>query len=285
MSQCTANIICDSVSSVGIRLTTYVLKYPRLVHSELMTHRVFSRNASSSRAIPVNKQIQECINNPVIPTVFYKNQKGMQGGEPVENQEVARGRWLEARDHAVRIAEQMNAMGIHKQHVNRILEPFAFISVVLTSTDFDNFFALRCHKDADPTIKELADVMWKEYQNSSPNKLNDGEWHLPFIDSETIIESLNGMGTILDTFSWTKVQIKRSVARCARVSYKLHDGTNTTLEKDLALYDILLSAELIHASPAEHQAMAVGDPNIRSGNFRGWVQYRKTLKNENITNF
>lgn len=276
MSQIKVEVNCDSISSAGVRLTTFVLIYPRLIHSELMTHRVFSRNASSSRAIPVAKQIQECIDNPVIPTVFYKNQKGMQGTEPYEDQEYAKVLWLKGRDRAVETAKEMLELNLHKQHINRVLEPYAFISVVLTSTDFDNFFALRYHEDADPTILELAKSMYTAYVSSTPNELKDGLWHLPFIEDAD---------TFLDVISLDMALIKMSVARCARVSYKTHDGKETSIEKDFALYDRLINHSPIHASPAEHQAMAVGDSNVRSGNFRGWIQFRQTLKNQNVNEF
>lgn len=266
-----AEVIKDSVSTTGARLTTFVLTYPRFIHSEFMTHRMFSRNASSSRAIPVEKQIKLISENPVVPLAFTKNKKGMQGGVPLEGKdhELAEKIWRDALLHALDKAKMLADLGVHKQYANRLLEPFSHITVVCSATEFDNFFALRIHEAAQPEIRELATQMYKLYTSSVPQKLNIGEWHLPFVDST----------------EGTEENIKRSVAKCARVSYLNHDGTETTLEQDLQLYDRLLGSIPIHASPAEHQAYAAFDSNEWSANFKGWVQYRKTLKNENITSF
>lgn len=275
-----AKIVCDSIAPSGVRLTTFVLTYPRFIHSEFMTHRVFSRNASSSRAIPVKKSIQMVRDNPVIPLAFTKNQKGMQGGAALDEEahDKAVAAWLEGRDRAVEVAEKLGDLEVHKQYANRVLEPWAHITVVVTATDWDNFFALRCHEAAQPEIHALADQMYGQYFLNKPSKLQEGEWHLPFITNlqRFFYEEASGFNNNL---------IKMSVARCARVSYLNHDGTETTLEQDLQLYDRLVGNAPIHASPAEHQARATGDPDIRSGNFRGWQQYRKSLKNENVEKF
>lgn len=275
-----AEIVCDSIAPSSVRLTTFVLTYPRFIHSEMMTHRVFSRNASSSRAIPVKKQIQMIIDNPVIPLAFTKNQKGMQGGEALsgDDHNKAVSAWLSARDATVEWANKLSDLEVHKQYANRVLEPFAHITVVCTATDWDNFFALRCHEAAQPEIHALADLMYEKYINNEPKDLNSGEWHLPFIDLS------DDKDTESDTLQH-HVLIKRSVARCARVSYLNHDGTQSTAEQDLQLYNRLVGSAPIHASPAEHQAMAVGDSKVRSGNLRGWIQFRKTLEEENVTKF
>jgi thymidylate synthase ThyX len=293
-----ADIVADSVAPSGIRLTTFVVTYPRFIHSEFMTHRVFSRNASSSRAIPVKKSIQMVKDNPVIPLAFTKNQKGMQGGEALEQEahDKAVAAWLEGRDRAVEIAEKLADLEVHKQYANRILEPYAHITVVVSATDWDNFFALRCHSAAQPEIHALADLMYGLYFLNKPRELKEGEWHLPFVSEslqseeyhEVLSRTQSVEGFEMDvSFGWKfdDTLIKRSVARCARVSYLNHDGTSTTVEQDLQLYDRLLGQIPIHASPAEHQAMAIAHPEDRSGNFRGWVQFRKTLKNENIEKF
>lgn len=278
-----AKIICDSLASSGVRLTTFVLTYPRFIHSEFMTHRVFSRNASSSRAIPVKKQIQMVIDNPAIPLAFTKNQKGMQGGDVLdaEAHDKALNAWLNARDMAVIQAQNLEKLEVHKQYANRILEPFAHITVVVTATDWDNFFALRCHPAAQPEICLLATLMWEAYSLEIPTELEDGLWHTPFMRSTGLL----GLFQQMRMDDEPTLLLKQSVARCARVSYLTHEGTQSTPDQDLQLYDRLLGAAPLHASPAEHQAMAVGDPNVRSGNFRGWVQYRQTLKGQNITKF
>lgn len=276
-----AEIVADSVAPSGVRLTTFVLTYPRFIHSEFMTHRVFSRNASSSRAIPVKKSIQMVIDSPAIPLAFTKNKAGMQGGEALDqhDHDLAVAAWLDGRDRAVEIAQKLANLEVHKQYANRVLEPWAHITVVCTATDWDNFFALRCHEMAQPEIHALADLMYAQYAENKPDNLRNGDLHLPFIDIWD--RTSNGIDENIDR----GLLLKRSVARCARVSYLNHDGTKSTLEQDLELYNRLVGAAPIHASPAEHQAMAIGDPNIRSGNFRGWIQYRKTLKEENVEKF
>lgn len=267
-------IVADSLAPSNVRLTTFVLTYPRFIHAEFMTHRMFSRNASSSRAIPVSKSIEMVKKDPVIPLAFTRNQRGMQGGEALDKEahDKALAAWLEGRDRAVEIAERLSDLEVHKQYANRIIEPFANITVVVTATDWDNFFALRCHPAAQPEIHALADLMYEVYMSSSPNKLDAGQLHLPFVGES-------------DSHYSEKEKLVMSVARCARVSYLNHDGTSPDYFKDLALYNRLVGSAPIHASPAEHQAMAIGDPNARSGNFRGWVQFRQTLSNQNILKY
>lgn len=267
-----ARIILDSISKANVRITTFCLKYPRIVHAELLTHRTFSRNSSSSRALPISKVIEEVEKNPFIPEKFLKNKKGMQATEPIEDQEKAREIWLEGRDVAVRIAKKLQDLKIHKEYTNRILEPYSFIEIVLTATEFTNFFGLRFHKDAQPEIYDLAKKMWIIYSTSTPKYISEGEWHLPFLKEEE------------KTLPIYKKRII-SCARCARVSYKKHDGTNSSFEEDKMLFDKLSGGDVLHGSALEHCAMATGDPNIQSGNFRGWVQFRKTFTNENIKEF
>lgn len=282
-----AKIVCDSLAPSGFRLTTFVLTYPRFIHAELMTHRMLSRNASSSRAIPVPRQIQEVIDNPAIPLAFRKNQKGMQAGDLLEDQDAAVDVWLAARDAAVVQARAMVAMDIHKQYANRILEPFAHITVICSATDWANFFALRIHPAAQPEICELATQMYNEYKQCSPPIYEVGYWHLPLVTEEEMKECCEQFGVtcLKDSKEALQLAIKRSVAKCARVSYKNHDGTKNTLKQDLELYERLLGNKPIHASPAEHQAEAADHPFVRSGNFRGWTQYRKTIENENVEEY
>lgn len=292
-----AKIVADSVGPNGVRVTTFVLVYPRFAHAEVMTHRQFSRNASSSRAIPVKKQIQMVIDNPAIPLAFTKNKPGMQGGEALKDEayEAALKAWLEGRDRAVEAAQKLADLEVHKQYANRILEPWAHITVVLTATDFDNFFSLRIHPAALPEMQELGRVMYEAYTNNKPQQLKAGMWHLPFVDEECInaVKAVFGVACLQDNPEAVNLAIKRSVARCARVSYLNHDGTKTTIEQDVDLYNKLLGQVPIHASPAEHQAQArtkyhseiYETEKIYSGNLRGWVQYRKTLKNENIDKY
>lgn len=283
-------IIKDSLSPSDIRLTTFLLTYPRFIHSEFLTHRMLSKNSSSSRAIPVNKQIQMVIDNPAIPLAFTKNKSGMQGGEPLigEEAEKAKFHWLQARDEAVKSARLLLQDGVHKQYSNRIIEPYSYITVVCSGTDFANFFALRYHPMAQPEICELAKQMYELYKTQKPNPLKYGQWHLPFITEDDILHVLNDVGNEEGQDAgevMIQYLIKLSVARCARTSYLTHDRKNPSISDDLALYDRLIGQLPIHASPAEHQAMAMNGKNFRSGNFRGWLQYRKTLANENIKKF
>lgn len=276
-----AKVIEDSVCAVtGARLTTMQLRYPRFIHAEVMTHRVFSRNASSSRAIPVKKLIEEARNEPAMPVRFGANQPGMQdkGGDHdalIHVHESIMGpiaAWKTAAKLAADLAEAFNKAGYHKQVVNRILEPYTHINVVVSATEWTNFYALRRHADADPTMKALADAMWDAHQASTPRVLTHDDWHVPYVLPEE-----------RETFSVVQ-QLIMSSARCARVSYNKHDGSSPSFEEDLALYDRLVTAELVHASPTEHQ----GSPDPAGifedlwGNFKGFVQYRKTIPNEAI---
>jgi hypothetical protein len=273
-----AKIVCDSISPALIRLTTLELRYPRFIHAEVMTHRAFARNASSSRAIPVERLIQDALEEPALPIHWGQNQAGMQArGELDEaGRSIVQAAWLQARDAAVAQARIMAAQGAHKQLVNRILEPFTHIRVVITATEWANFFALRRHADAQPEIRHLADLMWVAMQTSQPVDLRPGEWHLPYVTANEALD--------------VEHALKVSTARCARVSYRLHDGKPTTLEKDLALYETLVGADPKHASPAEHQAtpddqylMGQWHRPALHGPFNGWVQHRKMLPNENIS--
>lgn len=275
-------IVADSTAPSGIRLTTFVLTYPRFIHSEFMTHRAFSRNASSSRAIPVKKQIQMVKENPAMPLAFRANKAGMQAGESFGpfKQFLCRFVWRSACYAAIFFATLMEKLNIHKQYANRILEPFSHITVVCTATDFANFFALRVHPDAQPEIHELAKWMALFYELNTPVQMIEGEVHLPFINPKEINSIINS--NIEDKHG---TLIKMSVARCARVSYLNHEGKEPTMEQDLKLYDRLVGSAPIHASPAEHQAIASSDPTMRSGNFRGWTQYRQLLLNQNIVSF
>lgn len=283
-----AEIIKDSIAPSGVRLTTFVLTYPRFIHSEFMTHRALSRNASSSRAIPVKRQIEEVINNPAIPLAFTKNQKGMQGGAILDDMshEEAVKAWLQGRDYAVEVATKLASLEVHKQYANRVLEPFAHIRVIASATDWANFFALRYHEDAQPEFQILAAEMYKLYDfNQREGEIeifHANDWHLPYITTKETTKMFSQSNNVNEA---TTKLIKISVARCAKVSYNNHDGTAPTFEQDLQLYERLVKHRPMHASPTEHQAYAGTNPEAISGNFKGWTQYRKTLIGENITNF
>jgi thymidylate synthase ThyX len=259
-----ARIILDSLNPTGQRLTTFELYYPRMVHAELMTHRIFSRNAASSRAIPIERFIKQVMEDPAMPVWWGKNQAGMQAREELvgDAKGAAIAKWLEARDLMVLKAKELSALGVHKQIANRLLEPWQFIGVLVSATSVGNWFNLRRHPDAQPEIQHLANLMWHAYFTSVPTQLYYGDWHLPYVREEE-------KGSL-------DVATKLSVARCARISYLNHDGVRD-VEKDLLLHDRL--RESGHWSPFEHCAMAVG-PEEQSGNFRGFRQYRKMFRDE-----
>lgn len=293
-----AEIIADSISTAGIRLTTMQLRYPRFIHAEFMTHRAFSRNASSSRAIPVAKLIEDVQRDPAAPIYWGKNQPGMQAREehsslvdvPMEDVEFDDGgghmaraigyelmsstdAWLEAKDRAIEMAEAFSKAGYHKQIVNRLLEPFAHINVVVTATEWDNFYHLRSHPDAQPEIQVLSDQMKTVQFCSTPKLLQPGEWHTPYVESYEHLEP--------------DVAKQVSAARCARVSYLTHDGKPPDVARDLELFYSLVGSQPLHASPCEHQATP-DEPIIHPrrdwadrelhGNFNGWVQHRKIVE-------
>lgn len=265
-----AKIIADSVNkTTGKRIVTMQLCYPRFIHSEIMTHRVFSRNAMSSRAVPTEKMMKQVWDAPAMPIHWGKNEPGMSASKEFEGKDKDNliHLWRSAAEQAVHIAMRMDGIGVHKQVVNRLLEPFQWMHTIVTSTEWDNFYALRCHKDAQPEIQHLAMMMEEEMKRSTPIPMTRSHWHLPYV-SEAERAALP-----------FDVLIKCSVARCARVSYLNHDGSSPEIHKDVKLYERLVGSEPKHASPAEHQAMAM-DNTERSNNFTGgWKQFRDILDN------
>ena len=285
-----AKVLADSVAPSGRRLTTMEWTYPRAIHSEIMTHRALSRNAASSRAIPTEKLIQRVIDDPWIPSYIGKNQKGMQALEALgeHDRQVAERMWLEARDLAVGQARQLVTLGVHKQVVNRIIEPWMWITVIVSATEWENFFELRDHPMAEPHFQELARKARAARYVSIPRRLDADEMHLPLVEPEdrnaawALVERPNAVHAAL-TREHDLLLAKISVGRCARVSYLTHAGTRD-IREDIALHDRLVGQVPLHASPTEHVASALpeGMGHVRSGNFLGWVQYRKTLANENL---
>ncbi len=325
-----AQIIKDSINSkTNDRLTTFIITYPRFVHAEFMTHRVLSKNSASTRAIPTAKIIQAIKDDPAMPVFWGKNQAGMQANEELDNRnqalyegdtfikdkdlycegsgnkffyylsnrQYAKYLWLKARDVAIGFVESLIKLGLHKQIAGRILEPWFNITVLVSGTEWENFFALRAHADAQPEIRALAEVMLEEYNKSIPeikipkyknldeinqelyeeaeyqgdhDIIEDGiyhkvDWHVPFEDQ---------MPEGLSMFDKLRV----AIARCARLSYLTFDG-EMNVEKDFAIYDKLLNSNPKHASPAEHVAFPIEESKF-VGNYRGWVQFRKLLPNE-----
>src|SRR5580698_10436910 len=183
-----ARVLLDSRSPSGARLTTLEVRYPRFIHSEMMTHRVFSRNAASSRAIPIKKMIAAVREEPALPVYWGRNQTGMSAREAIaaDGEARARAEWQLALDDALRHAERLAAQDIdlHKQLVNRLLEPFAWITVIITATDWANFFTQQLHEDAQPEIRYIAELMLAAYRASVPQTVELGHWHLPLIQDD-----------------------------------------------------------------------------------------------------
>jgi len=250
---------------------------------EVMTHRTWSRNASSSRAIPAKKLFDIIEKEPALPIHWGKNQKGMQANEEMDafQARACEELWLEARDNTLAIARSLESMGLHKQVVNRMMEPWAHISVVCTATEFDNFFFLRCHPAAQPEMRELAEQMADLYFSNTPRRLNIEQWHLPYIKDEERFApgNYNKRGGLRNEGRL----IKASTARCARVSYLTHDKKEPDMDVDVELHDRLFNDK--HMSAFEHCATPNVDPSVYSGNFKGWIQYRKMLKNEQCTHY
>lgn len=268
-----AQIIADSTSYLHKRLTTFVLEYPRYIHSELMTHRVFSKNSASSRAIPYSKFVEMVEKNPVMP-VWTQNQAGMQG-PVITDKGTIQGLnriWFDARFDIIKHANKLNTEGVHKQNINRLLEPWMHIRIVLTGTEFDNWFELRDHPAAHPEIQALARAIKEAYEGSTPVMLQPGEWHIPYGDNipeleymkEGYVETATGGYPVGKLYA----QLRTSVARCARVSYNNFDGASS-YAKDAELYSKLLNNRPLHASPAEHQAR-VPHPNELQYLATGW---------------
>ena len=297
-------MIKDSISLDGVRLTTMQLKYHRYIHSEFMTHRVFSRNASSSRAIPVKTLLKQVRENPMMPIHWGSNKPGMQAGAELTGLELdqAKKAWLNNAEIASNYAERLQDVGLHKQVANRLLEPFLAINVVVTATEWSNWFKLRDHKDAQPEIQELARCMKECMDESIPKTLKPKQWHLPYVTDRELIKWNEETGNPEVAIS---IGMRSSAARCARVSYLNHDKSDCTLDGDFELYNMLATRpyddgkghvlgvdDPVHLSPLEHQGTPIdfqdNQPGIThwsldgglsnsewSGNFRGWIQLRQ----------
>lgn len=278
------NSICTAKCLVHYEnLWTFELTYPRYIHSEFMTHRAFSRNASSSRAIPVKRMIEQVERKPVIPPKVYMNKAGMVGDvEADEATTMAFHKfWLDAAHDACKIAKDMDKLGIHKQHINRILEPFQFIKVIVTATEWDNFFKLRLAPDAQPEMQELAKAIYEEMYKfkDTPYGYIKGEFEGELEGESWLItvpyvtdNDLDILGDDCDLFTIMKI----SAARCARVSYNNHDGSKPDINKDLELFERLYKGG--HMSPLEHTCLRNID-YVQSANLMGWKSLRYLLEN------
>jgi hypothetical protein len=295
-------LIAHSTSQEGTDIATFELEYPRYIHSEIMTHRMFSRNAQSSRAVPVLKTGEINALNPVKPLLWGKNKAGMSSVEELEGSEllVAKMHWANAAEESFNRSKQLSDAGLHKQWANRLTEWCSRIKVVVTATEWDNFFWLRDDEDAaQPEIVYLARKMKEALEASTPEQLLPGEWHTPYVEHK------RGYGLALRYFDTngnqltTEEALKISASCCGQVSYRKLDDSK---EKALEIYEKLFSGPKPHLSPVEHQATPVqecsdvyyvnsfgpsswedgithmdSDCNLWSANFKNWIQYRQVL--------
>jgi len=258
-----ARVLLDSISPAGVRLTTLEVVFPRFVLAEFNTHRTFSRNSASSRAVPTAKLIERVLAEPVVPLEWGRNKAGMSADDVLTQDEAAQAErvWLEARDAAVAHARRMLELKVHKQELNRVLEPFLWHTVIVTATEWENFFLLRCAANAQPEIRKAAHAMREAIDSSTPHAIGIGEWHVPLVQPDEVA---------LDVETRKRI----SAARCARVSYLTHDGKRE-VDKDLELYDRLKNDR--HLSPFEHVATPSDDAAFHA-NFRGWLQMRHEIE-------
>jgi len=288
-----ANIIADSIYQ-GKRITTFELEYPRFIHSEFLTHRMFSRNSASSRAIPVTTMLQQVAREPAMPIHWGMNKPGMQADEELTGEALAEAKlvWKDIAGLVSGCVKALHNLGLHKQVANRPLETFQTMKTIVTATEWANWYTLRKHKDADPNIHELARVMLEAHNRSIPQELKAGEWHLPYIHCERLEGKMTY--STLDTLLTLDEARMVSASCCAQVSYRKNDDS---LDKAIAIFDKLINSRPQHASPIEHQATPLvmyidttwggswpkgithedRDGKYWSNNFQGWIQYRALI--------
>jgi len=278
-----AKIIEDSVNEFGDRLTTMQVVMHRFVLAEFNTHRVFSRNSASSRAIPLEKQLKMVKENPAYPLEWRGEQSGMQSGSALQNEALidAEDFWEKSCSNALTTVElylqaypdDIKHLRLHKSWVNRVLEPYMWHTVCVTSTEWDNFFKQRCSPLAQPEIRAVAEKMRAALESNIPQKVVYGRYHLPYLSED---ERAYCTEKGLDARAI-------SAARCARVSYLTQEGVRD-LDKDFALYDRLRNPGdgPPHWSPLEHVATPVLFPGEElGGNFTGWDQLRHIILRNN----
>ena len=286
-----AEIIQDSIHKHN-RITSFELEYPRFIHAEFMTHRQFSRNAASSRAIPIEKMHKHISENMAMPIHWGINEAGMQANTQLVGRELgdAINNWQVACDMAIHNSRMLMLSRLHKQIANRVTEPFQMMKTVVTATEWNNWYWLRNHVDAQPEIHELAKIMYELQQQSIPLELGENEWHLPYIRRD---KTANSIMYFTDNEAIGLQDAKQvSASCCAQVSYRRLDDS---LEKAKMIFDRLINSEPVHASPIEHQATPIistdsgqwpvgvthkdRDNNLWSGNFKHWIQNRQLFNN------
>lgn len=280
-----AKLVLHSINPDGQPLLTWLLTYPRFFHQDILTHRQFSKNCASSRAIPVNVFIEAVRKEPATPIYWGLNRAGMGACEEVEDKEGAKAWWLEACELALKQAEKGRDLKLAKEIVNRVIEPYQHMTTLLSGTSFDNFYDLRRSQPngAQPEFMALTDMMIDIHEKSTPVQLNWGEWHIPLVDQDDYdrahIHVLKRVET-LPTFSLEEIEartkstiLKMATARAARTSYTKHDKI-CTIDDDIVRFESLKTSK--HMSPFEHCAKAV--QNEHSSNFVGYRQLRKFVE-------
>lgn len=334
-NNCSAKVILDSIGPNGKRIVTVEARYWRGIHSELMTHRDRARNAASSRAIPfirygkctgcdgtkidngaechycngtgVGGPVPNCTysyieNDPFLPEFIGTEQKGMQSGSELmePNRSQALIRIDKMRQYCLMQCQELFKLGVHKSIINRYLEPWSYITVVMTATEWKNFFRLRIHPKAEKHFNKIAGKIKAAIDNSVPKPLLAGQWHMPYLLDEERVLLLNPEVSIVaktlglpeaDVWGMSiQHMLKRiSAARCARLSYLTHDGKRDCTA-DLRIFNDLINPKIeedrdddvIHSSPLEHVCQASCRTDLRSGPMVGWFQFRKEFPNENV---
>lgn len=257
-------VLASQNVNTGTVLWTFKLKMPKSYLAQLNTHRLFSRNASSSRAVPVSTMINNIKSDTVLPMEWVKNKKGMSGNSLISKgyQNIATDRWLSSLENQLGIVKQLDTLGVHKQYANRLLEPYINAEVLVSATQWANFIALRTDHATQPELQSITNQIKAIQSGSRPKVLTVGEWHLPFI-------------TNIEEYLPLDVKQKISVARCARVSYYLKDTCELSdTDKDITLFNRL--KESGHWSPFEHIATPYRD-KVMCGNYLSWVQLRHSF--------
>ena len=297
-----AEVVQHSISPEGKEVITFNVKYGLIVHAEQLRHRLFSNSVKSQRAIPTKVIRKEVLNNPYVPVWLGANQPGMVAEKQVKHPKLVEKLWRAARYPAVFAHWTIEKLGAHKEVANRLLNPWQYVEQTITATEWDNFWALRLHKDAQKDIKILAEVMKEAKDKSEPMLIHPGEYHCPYVhrerDSSGILRYIDNDGTVLTV----EQALKASAARVARSSYNNHNKSTALFKNDESLYDMLITSKPSHASPVEAQCTPMADliwtleggpweegvthvDNVGykwSGNLKGWIQARQLLEDHTV---
>jgi thymidylate synthase ThyX len=264
-------VLADSLNThTKDRLTTFQVTFPRMVLADMTRHRMLSYSFESTRAVPVEKRIAMVENDPFVPRMRRKV-KGMAQGEFLTGQELADAEWewKDAAAHAAHYASTL--LHVEKGLAGRLLEPFSWITGIVSGTEWDNFFNLRCHPAAQYELQVIAEMMRDARQKSLPIGLRVGEWHLPLVPRDLIYRAQLESGE--------RYGARASAGRCAGVSYLRH-RVDETLQVSAERWDEKL-APSAHWSPGEHPAQ-VTDVQGQYGNYKGFIQLRKFYANEAV---